>query len=135
MKKMRNRSKIRKQNNKQKIPGDHIIRFFRDAKSGHPYMSISKEGNKYYGHDMTSHPSLKDDGALRKKYQKFHRNPNPDDNKNSFYHRRIKKIINTKNTYGYRLRLHPKWKISTRDLKILRNLDKRKIKNVRRDDN
>lgn len=131
MKKMRNRSKIQKAEYKRKIPGDHKLRFYRDSKSGHPYMSISKNGNKYYGHEMTSHPSVRESGKPRKKYVKMHKNPNPDDKRISYYNMNVKRIINI----DFRLRLHPKWKISSRDLKILKIIDKKKIKNVRRDNN
>ena len=131
MNKMRKRTKIQRPENERRIPGDHRLRFYRDIKSGHPYMSISKNGNKYYGHDMTSHPSLKDNGSPRKKYVKMHRNPNPDDKRVSYYSRKIKRVIN----YGQRLRLHPKWRISYKDLKVLKMINKKKIKNVRRDNN
>ncbi len=131
MKKMRNRSKIQKAEYKRKIPGDHKLRFYRDSKSGHPYMSISKNGNKYYGHEMTSHPSVREGGKPRKKYVKMHKNPNPDDKRISYYNRNVKRIINI----DFRLRLHPKWKIGSRDLRILKIIDKKKIKNVRRDNN
>ena len=131
MKKMRNRLKIQKAEYKRKIPGDHRLRFYRDSKSGHPYMSISKNGNKYYGHEMTSHPSVRESGKPRKKYVKMHKNPNPDDKRISYYNRNVKRIINI----DFRLRFHPKWKIGSRDLKILKIIDKKKIKNVRRDNN
>ena len=134
MKKMRKRSKTQKPENKKMIPGDHTIRFFRDMKSGHPYLSVSRAGDKYFGHDMTSHPSLKESGTPRMRYQKMHKNPNPDDKRTSYYNRRIKRVLSKGNHFS-RLRLHPKWKISNRDLRVLRNIDKHKIKNVRRDDN
>ena len=33
--------KIQRPYNKQKIPGDHRLRFYRDAKSGHPFQKTA----------------------------------------------------------------------------------------------
>ena len=62
---------------KKKIPGDHRLRFYHDLISRHPFMSISKNGNVYYGHEMTTHPSLTKAGKPRAGYIQFKRNPNP----------------------------------------------------------
>ena len=113
----------------RKIPGDHNLRFFFDEKSGHPFMSVSKKGDYYFGHEMTTSPELTQSNRIRKCYVKFRKNPNPHNKKKSFYHKRIKQnIFSPKNG-----RLKPKrnWRISSRDLKILRKIDRRKIKNVR----
>lgn len=87
------RRKIQRPYNKQKIPGDYRLRFYRDAKSGHPFMSISK---------------------------------------NCDYHKSIKRIKNIETHLGRRFRRNKNWTISKADLRILKRLDKKKIKNVRR---
>ena len=125
------RTKYLKPTNKKRIAGDHILRFHFDQKSGHPFMSISKKGDYYYGHEMTSSPSLRESGEVRSKYVKFRTNPNRSQSKRqkSYYRRRIK--MNLYSPTGGRLKPKQKWKISRFDLKKLKRLDKNKIKNVR----
>ena len=126
------RTKHLKSFNLKRIPGNHIIRFYRDAKSNHPFMSISNIELIHYGHEMTSHPSLKQDGRPRNCYIRFRKNPNPN-NKGikCYYNRAIKRLKNKKTQLGYRLQPRNNWIISLKDLKRLKRIDKRKIKNVR----
>lgn len=124
--------KLQRPYTKQRIPGDHVLRFFRDAKSGHPFMSISKKRDFHYGHEMTRSPSLTKDNNPRKGYQPFKRNPNTNDKSKNYYHRSIKRISNKLTQLGRRLRRYRNWVISKKDLKIIKRLDKKKIKNVRR---
>lgn len=126
------RRKIQRPYNKQKIPGDHRLRFYRDAKSGHPFMSISKNCDYHYGHEMTRNPSLTISKTPRRGYQQFRHNPNTKDKVQSYYHKSIKRIKNIETHLGRRFRRNKNWIISKADLRILRRLDKRKIKNVRR---
>lgn len=134
MYKMRKRRKMQIPDVWKKVPGDHILRFYKDAKSGHPFLGISEFGKKIYGHEMTSHPALNAGGEAKKKYQRFHKNPNPNNKSNSYYSKKMKRLINTNNKYGLRLKLQKHWRIINRDLKILKNIDKKKTKNVRRAD-
>ena len=117
---------------KQMIPGDHIVRFYRDAKSGHPFMSISKNINVYYGHEMTTHPSLTKHGTIREGYVRLRKNPRAHDKARSYYHKSIKRITNLHEGNG-KGRLSPRkhWRLSKRDLRRLKRIDKAKIKNVR----
>ena len=128
------RRKIQKPFNQMKVPGDHRLRFFRDAKSQHPFMSISIHSNFIYGHEMTTHPSLNQKGLPRNYYVKFRRNPNPNNKTLSYYHRSIRRIKNTYTKKGYRFRRKTNWRISKKDLRILKRIDKKRIKNVRRAD-
>ena len=120
-----------KPTSQKRIAGDHILRFHYDQKSGHPFMSISKKGDYYYGHEMTSSPSLKESGEIRSKYIRFRKNPNGNQPKSqrSYYRKRIK--MNLYSPVGGRLKLKKKWKIGKSDLKRLKRIDKYKIKNVR----
>ena len=126
------RRKIQRSYNKQKIPGDHRLRFYRDAKSGHPFMSISKNFNCHYGHEMTRNPSLTSGKSPRRGYQPFKKNPNTKDKTKSFYHKSIKRIKDVETHLGRRFRRYKNWIISKADLRIIKRLDKKKIKNVRR---
>ena len=113
----------------KKIPGDHIVRFYYDKKSGHPFMSISLYKIIVYGHEMTTHPSRKENGLPRNGYVRFRKNPNPSSKEKSYYHRSIKRIEN-KEKHG-RLSYKKSWVISKRDLRRLKRIDQKKIKNVR----
>ena len=113
----------------QKIPGDHIVRFYYDQKSKHPFMSISIHKTNAYGHEMTTHPSLNIHNLPREGYVRLRKNPNPNSKAKSYYHRSIKKIRN--NDHYHRLSRKPKWWISKRDLRRLKIIDYKKIKNVR----
>ena len=124
--------KLQKPFYQQKIPGDHKLRFFRDSKSGHPFLSISRKQSIYYGHEMTRRPSLNTAKNPREGYVKLRINPNKSDKSNSYYHKSIKRISNKANEQGDRLRRYKKWTISRKDLKTLKAVDKKKIKNVRR---
>lgn len=121
--------------NKRKIPGDHRLRFYRDAKSGHPFMSISKCFDIHFGHEMTESPSLLQTGKPKSNYIRLRKNPNPNDKRRSYYQKSIKRLNNTKKGNKPRLSLRKKWSISNKDLKRLKNIDKKRIKNVRRADN
>ena len=134
MTKMRKRSKMQISDNRKMIPGNHIVKFYRDEKSGHPFMGISEFGTRVYGHEMTTHPARKNNKKPRAKYQMFHKNPSGDKETESFYKKTVKKIINEVTVLGPLLKLKRLWKIGKRDLKILKNLDKKRIKNVRRAD-
>ncbi len=114
---------------KKKIPGDHRVRFYHDSKNGHPFMSISKNGNFYYGHEMTTHPSLTKAGKPRAMYVQFKKNPMPARKTKSYYRKTVKKIY-SRNCSKPRLSRR-KWTLSKKDLKRLRRVDKNKIKNVR----
>lgn len=117
--------------NRQKISGDHRIRFYRDAKSGHPFMSISRKNRAHYGHEMTTTPSLTINGKPRQNYVRFRSNPNRNDKRKSYYSRPIKRIKNLETNLGFRLRRYKNWRLSRKDLKRLKKIDKKKIKNVR----
>lgn len=125
------RRRTQKPWNRQKVPGDHKIRFFRDAKSGHPFMSISMKNNYHYGHEMTTSPSLDSKEKPRKNYIRLATNPNKNDKRRSFYNRSIKRINNKPSHLGNRLRRYKNWKITRKDLKRLKRVDKKRIKNVR----
>ena len=116
----------------KKIPGDHMLRFYRDNKSSHPFMSISKNKNTHYGHEMTTHPSLNQKGLPRIGYIRFRKNPNPNNKNKSYYHKSIRKIKDTRTEKGLRLKRKKNWRIINKDLKRLKRIDKNKIKNVRR---
>ena len=77
--------KLQRPLSKQKIPGDHKLRFFRDAKSGHPFMSISKKQDTHFGHEMTRNPSLTQEKNPRSGYIKLKTNPNKNDKTKSYY--------------------------------------------------
>ena len=125
------RTKYLKVPGKRMIPGDHVVRFYRDAKSNHPFMCISIYKLIHYGHMMTTHPSLKKDGRPRCEYIRFRINPNRNNKKMSYYSKTIVRIIDKKMICGQRLQLRKNWKISLRDLRRLKRIDKNKIKNVR----
>ncbi len=125
------RTKLKKHKRTRKIPGDHKLRFYRDAKSGHPFMSVSKSKDIYFGHEMTKHPSLTEMGQPRASYVLFYRNPNPYCRESSYFHKSIRRIKNGIINNVDRLKRKPLWRISRRDLKKVRNIDKKKIKNVR----
>ena len=129
-KKIRKKYKIQKPWNKQKIPGDHKLAFYRDNKSGHPYMRISEYGNYYYGHDLTSHPSLREDKRPRNGYIRFKRNPNPSSKERSYYHKSIRRLLSI-DSYNFK-RFSPRkgWNIYRRDMRKLKKIDYRKIKNI-----
>ena len=79
---------------------------------------------------MTTHPSLRQNGSIKSGYVRFRRNPNPANKNKSYYHKSIKRIINTTNKKGKRLRMYKMWKISNADLRRLKRLDKRNKKST-----
>ena len=83
----------------------------------------------YYGHEMTTHPSLRENGLPRKGYVRFRKNPNPNSKEKSYYHISIKRIIYVEK--NGRFSPKRKWYISKRDLRRLKRIDYKKIKNVR----
>ena len=125
------RTKHLKTFNKKRIPGNHLVFFYYDYKTAHPFMCISNYNNYYYGHEMTTHPSLRQNGSIKSDYIRFRRNPNPTNKNKSYYHKSIKRIINTTNKKGKRLRMYKTWKISNTDLRRLKRLDKRKSPHIR----
>lgn len=131
-KKSRNKKKIQKPWNKQKIPGNHRIAFYRDKKSGHPYMRISRYGKYYYGHDMTTHPSLRTDKVPRRGYVRFRKNPNPSSKEKSYYHKSIRRLWVVNSNSGKRFDCKKDWVISNYDLRKLKRIDKKRIKNIRK---
>lgn len=116
----------------KRIPGDHRLRFFLDIKSSHPFMCISIYKNTYYGHQMTTHPSLYSDGTVKRGYMRFKKNPNKKDKRFAYYEISIRRIVNTISDNGYRLKRRYTWVICKKDLKTLKQIDKKIIKNVRR---
>ena len=136
----RKKARARKRNKRQKIwfkamiPGDHRVRFYRDAKSGHPFMGISKNNELHFGHEMTESPSLLKTGGIKNRYIRFRKNPNPNDKEKSYYRKAIKRIVNTTKGDIPRLVKRKNWKITNHDLKVLKRIDKKRIKNVRRAD-
>jgi len=129
-KRIRKKYKIQKPWNKQMIPGDHKLAFYRDSKSGHPYMRISKHRNYYYGHEMTSHPSLRNNRTPRSGYISFRRNPNPTNKERSYYHKSIRRLMVVVNNAN-RFRAHITWAISKRDMKKLKRIDRKRIKSIK----
>ena len=80
---------------------------------------------------MTTSPSLDFKQRPRKNYIRLKFNPNKNDKRNSYYSRSIKRIKNKESHLGNRLRRYKNWRISRKDLKRLKKIDKKKIKNVR----
>ena len=125
------RTKHLKAFNKKKVPGDHFVRFYYDYKTAHPFMCISNYKNYYFGHEMTTHPSLRKNGTIKSGYIRFRKNPNPESKNKSYYYKALKRILNSSNKKGKRLRLYKKWRILRSDLKRLKRLDKRKSPHIR----
>ena len=80
---------------------------------------------------MTTHPTLNKNGKPKRRFLKLTKNPNPNDSRNSFIHRKLRKDvkIHFEDTRQKRLALKRKWKLSKIDRKIIRKLDRKKIKN------
>ena len=100
----------------KRIPGDHRIRFYIDLKSKHPFMCISIYCKTYYGHEMTSHPSLYKDGSVKVRFIRFKVNPNPKDKRKSFYKKSITRISGPFIGKINRLAKKKNWRISKKDL-------------------
>ena len=128
--KMRKKSKIERPYFMHKIGGDHIVRFYFDMRSGHPFMAITKEKDTISGHEMTTTPPLTKNNTIKSGYIRFRRKPNRHQQKKSYYKRRIKRRLQLSKSSG-RFKIQKNWAISRKDLKVLKNVDKKKIKNVR----
>ena len=105
------------------------IKIFHNKGSKHFLLVIALRGNYVAGHDLTTHPSLNKDGNPKKKYLKLYKNPNPSDKRNSYLdkHLRINIRINFDDTGRKRLIVKRKWKISKRDKKIIKRMDRNKL--------
>ena len=75
---------------------------------------------------MTTTPSLTINGKPRQNYVRFRSNPNRNDKRKSYYSRPIKRIKNLETNLGFRLRRYKNWRLSRKDLKRLKKIDKKK---------
>ena len=110
---------------------DRQIKFYHNKGSMHFYLGVARKGDYIAGHDMTTHPSLTFNGTVRKKYLKLYKNPNPNDNRDSYIDKKLRSNVNVyfDDSRRKRLKVKKKWKLSKKDKKRINHLDKNKIKN------
>ncbi len=101
-------------------------KFYHNLTSKHFILTIASKGDYVAGHDMTTHPSLKRNGKIKRKYILSKTNPNPNDKRQSYVDRklRIGLKIHFTDTGKTRLRLKRGWKLSKKDKKLIKKLDR-----------
>lgn len=106
------------------------IKFYHNRVSGHFLLGVAKRGDYIAGHDMTTHPSLKNNGKPRKRYLELSENPNPNDIRPSFIYKKLRKDIRVhfEDTLQKRLSLRKGWKLTKADKRRIKKLDKKQIK-------
>lgn len=104
------------------------IKFYHNKTSNHFFLSVAKRGDYVAGHDMTTHPTLTKSGVPKKRYLKLIHNPNPNDSRNSYIHKKLRKDvrIHFEDTHQMRLSLKKQWKLSKADKKRIKKIDRNK---------
>ena len=127
MKKMRKRSKMQKVTLKQSW--NKQIKFYHNKGSAHFYLGVGKKGDYVAGHDLTTHPSLNKKGQAKKKYLKLTKNPNPEDKRNSYVDKKLRKNVKIHfvDTNNKRLLQKRKWKLAKIDKKVIKKIDRNRI--------
>ena len=79
---------------------------------------------------MTTHPSLTKDGKPRKKYLLLNQNPNRLDERLSYIDKKFRNDIQLRfaDTLQRRLTIKKKWKLDKVSKKVIKKLDRKKIK-------
>ena len=124
---MSKKKKHQKPLNRQKW--NKIIKIYHNKGSEHFLISIATRGDYAAGHDLTTHPSLNKNGFPKKKYMLLHKNPNPLDKRKSYINKHLRKNIKMHfvDTGRKRLELKKKWKVSKKDKKKIKRIDRNKI--------
>lgn len=106
-------------------------KFYHNKASHHFFLGIAKRGVTLAGHDMTTHPSLTSSGRPKKKYLILHDNPNPNDKRKSYLDRKLRKNVKVcfDDSGKKRLTIKKGWKLSKKDIKAIKKIDKKQIKN------
>ena len=123
MKKRKNQKPLNKQRwNKQ-------IKFYHNKGSGHFFLCVGYRGDYVAGHDLTTHPTLNRKGKPKNKYIALFKNPNPNDKRKSFMDKHLRKNlkIHFQDSGKKRLTKKQNWKLSKRDKKRIKRLDRNKI--------
>ena len=106
----------------------HFV-FYHNKGTLHFVLGVAKRGDYVAGHELTTHPSLNKNGKPKKKYILLQKNPNPGDVRNSYADKHLRKNIRVhfQDTWEKRLVIRKKWKLSKKDKKYIKKLDKKKI--------
>ena len=98
--------------------------------SKHFLLSVESRGDYAFGHDMTTSPSLTKDNQPRKRYMALYKNPNPKDKRTSYIHKNpriVKKHF--EDSGDKRLTKKREWKVHKKDKRVIKKLNKKKLKN------
>ncbi len=107
--------------------------FYFDVKSGHPFVSQSKDGSTVYGHNVTHSPSKNPDGSVKAKYRKFPSRIRKGDAKPSFFDSTLERIDNSPKPGKKNGRLQKKdWKVSNPNRKTLKKAEKSRLTRAKR---
>ena len=105
--------------------------FYHNKTSQHFFLGTAKRGDALSGHDMTTHPSRTSQGKPKKKYMKLFKNPNPNYMRDSYIDKKLR--INVKiyfeDSRNKRLTVKRGWKLAKTDVRRIKRLDKKQIKN------
>lgn len=106
------------------------FKFYHNKASNHFLLGVAKRGNTIAGHDMTTHPSLTKDGKPRKKYLLLNQNPNRLDERLSYIDKKFRNDVQLRfaDTLQRRLTIKKKWKLDKASKKVIKKLDRKKIK-------
>ena len=121
------KKKIQKPLSKQKW--NKQFKFYHNKGSEHFLLGVAERGGCAAGHDLTTHPSLNKNGKPKRKYLELTKNPNPEDSRVSYINRRLRKDVKRffEDTGKKRLTVKKKWKLSKRDKKRIKKLDRKKL--------
>ena len=107
--------------------------FYFDKKSGHPFISQSKDGSIIYGHRVTHSPSRSTGGLVKAKYHRFPSQTKPGDKRPSFFDGTLERIDNSPKEGKTTGRLHKKaWVVSLSNKKALRKVEKARMQKARK---
>lgn len=127
--KIRNKEKIQKPIYRQKWKLQQ--KFYHNKASQHFFIGTAKRGETLAGHDMTTHPSLTSLGRPKKKYIALSKNPNPNDSRGSYLDRKLRMNVRIyfEDTRKKRLTIKKGWSLCKADIKRIKRIDKRQMKN------
>lgn len=118
---------------KKGLPGKKENRFYIDEMSGHPFVSQSKHGVFFYGHNVTHSPLRNFDGSIKRKYRRFPRRIVPGDPRASYFDTTLFRINNAPKPGKTTGRLKRKnWRLSKANKEILRKVERERVKRAKK---
>ena len=101
--------------------------------SGHPFVSQSKHGVFFCGHNVTHSPLRNFDGSIKRKYRRFPRRIVPGDPRASYFDTTLFRISNAPKPGKTTGRLKRKnWRLSKANKEILRKVERERVKRAKK---